>query len=185
MANNTYYHWLIEVEATTAVGDEAASPIRRWWSGQRDLTFDSKTWEGTASDDEHGSLVTVSSVQETSGIPDKRLRIQLNVTNDSVRALLARDIGTPKVTLQFIWSRDNRTWQRIPRQYRGNVSNVTLNNGLLDVEIETRSGDVDKGLVIYWNDESHRSRHPTDTGFRHLRNLQTEGALIKWPFNYD
>ena len=77
MAKGTYYHWLLEVEASPGVGDEPAAPVRRWWSGKDDLTFGGVRWEGTVSDDDHGSLVNISSLQETADSPDTRLRIQL------------------------------------------------------------------------------------------------------------
>ena len=185
MSQGSYVHWLVEVEASRAVGDEPAAPVRRWWTGEGDLVFDSKTWEGTHSDEINGSLMRISSIQETTDSPDARMQIFINVTKDSVRSMLARDFGSPKVTVFWVWSQDGRTWQRIPRRYIGNVSQVTANGGVLTVEVETRTGDVDKGLTIWWNDESHRQRYPDDTGFRHLRQLQEVGAQIKWPFNYD
>ena len=179
MANNAYYQWLLQV------GDDSTPPIRRWWSGANDLTFDSQTWEGTYSDEMEGSLVGISSIEESADVPETRLKIRLNITSESVRRLYSRDFGSPRVLLQWIYSMDGTNWTKLARQYRGRVSRVIADNGGLDVEVESKTGDVDRGLVIYWNDESHRRRYPTDTGFRHLRQLQEVGAQVTWPFKYD
>jgi len=179
MSNNAYYHWLLQI------GDATTLPIRRWWSGSNDLTFDSHTWEGTTSDETAGSLVFISSIEESADVPETRLQIRLNVTSESVRRLYSMDFGSPRVLLQWIYSMDGVEWTKLARQYRGRVSRVISDGGALTVEVESRTGDIDRGLVIYWNDESHRRRYPTDTGFRHLRNLQEVGAQVTWPFKYD
>ena len=158
---------------------------RRWWSGAGDLTFDSVTWEGTTSDADQGSLVFISSLEESADVPETRLQIRLNITSESVRNLYSRDFGSPRVLLQWIYSTDGINWIKLVRQYRGRVSSVVSDGGTLTVEVESKKGDVDRGLVIYWNDESHRRRYPSDTGFRHLRNLQEVGAQVTWPFKYD
>ena len=182
MTTTPYVATLIEVQSTQAVRSEAGSPLRRWWTGENDLEFDGNTWEGTY-DSDQGSLIRIDPVQESESNPDIRLKFTLSVTEDTVRDMLVRDIGSPLVKLYWIRSRDGQSnWIKVPRSYTGRISRTSFRNGLLVVEVETLLGDVDRGIIRYMSDESHRQQYPRDTALRHLRNLRQIGADDPWPF---
>ena len=181
MNEERYFHWLVTVKAAPAFGDLAALPVRRWWSGAGELVYGSETYEGTWSEGV-GALVEVSPVQNEVGDPSSRVRFTVALTPESLERMGQSYFGATLVTLEWITSIDaGKTWQRIPRKFTGNVSTPKIGgDGRLIIEVESKKGDTDQGVVLYWSDESHQQRHPGDLFFSHVRDLTERGKELRW-----
>ena len=48
-------------------------------------------------------------------------------------------------------------------------------------QVETYLGDVDRGIIRYWDDATQRARYPDDTGFSRKAQLAEGLELEGWP----
>ena len=177
-----YFHWLFSVEGTRGLEEDPLSPARHWWSGDEDIVLDSILYEGTMSQHPEGALARISTVEESTGDPDVRLKVEVYVDSGTARALLSRDIGSPVATLEWLVSRDNKNWTKLQRRFVGRLSNIQYESGVLTAEVESQSGDVDHIQIRYWTHESRIPWYPSDTSFLHLKRLEEQGSILKWPF---
>ena len=166
--------WVMEIAGVGPMRE-----VFRIWSGLGDLDWNGVIWKGTDSD--NGAIVAVSSVTDAVGSPNNRATISVSVPSEAVRELLAADIGPVTTVLQYIYSLDNgRTYRATSAGLAGQLSNPRFGDGIYTVEIETWSGDVDRGEPKFWSDETQRAEYPGDKGFEFVRALE-QGLEIKWP----
>lgn len=167
--------WLAEIDGLL---DDRT---HRVWSGFGDLIFDGRTWLGTQTRD--GPLVAISPITNNVGEPSKRAQVSIAVPTAAIREMLAIDVGPVEVSIQTIYSvNSGRSWIRLPTGFKGFLSRPQFNaeGSIYTVELETWSGDADRGDPRYWSDEHQRQRYPGDKGFEFMR-ANAEGLEIRWP----
>ena len=152
----------------------------RVWDGNEDIVYEGATWEGIRTGD--AAVLDVTSLHSQQGLPDRRVTLSMSVTPDALATFWANDYTGLDVDIGFIVSSDAmRTWARRPQRFRGRISETEIDGGVASAQIETYLGDVDRGIVRYWDDASHQARFPGDTGFRRKAALADEIELEGWP----
>ncbi len=170
----TRVHWLIEL-----TGGIVGAP-HRFWSGEGAITIGGEEYMGVTRKD-GGAVMSISELQQEVGAPDKRLTINLVVVAEAFRRLLTMNIGAATVRIGWIYSRDmGQTWVELPRSFTGRLSAPTIKDGILTAEVETFSGDVDRGRPLMWSDVHQQERYPGDRGFEFTREL-AKGVDLRWP----
>ena len=166
--------WAMEI---TGIGDMKVP--YRVWSGFENLDWNGEIWDGTQS--VNGSFVAVSPVTDKVGTPNRRASVSISVNAEMTRELLAIDTGPVSVFLRYLYSLDNGlTWIEAPMALAGRLSQPKFEQGLYTVEIETWSGDADRGEPKFWSDETQRAEYPGDKGFEFVRGL-SQGLETRWP----
>ena len=156
------------------------SPFRLW-SGEGSTTISGKSYQGTTFSG--GGLIAVENAPISVGDNTTRAKITIAVPTSAIREMLSIDVGPVWVEAFNIISNDNgKTWIRLPTGIAGRLSKpfFDVEGSLYNVEIETYSGDADRGVPKLWSDENQRNDYPEDLGFEFMRNYET-GIDIKWP----
>lgn len=159
--------WLVDF-----VGRETG----KFWSGRGDLLFEGSTYFGA------GQIVEVQPFENAAGQQSVRNSAKLFFGNaPEVRRALLNDEGPLPIRVRYISSdNDGRNWTVLPVTFTGQLSNPTFDDaGVYSVEIETHTGDIDRGSPIYWSDED-QSRLYGDRSFAWARRYQ-QGVEILWP----
>lgn len=153
----------------------------RLWSGEGLLSVSGKSYQGTTYSG--GALIAVETSPISIGENTSRAKITMAVPTSAIREMLSIDVGPVWIDAFNIISNDNgKTWKRLPTGIAGRLSKpfFDVEGSLYNVEIETYSGDSDRGVPLLWSDESLRADYPDDLGFEFMRNYET-GVDIKWP----
>ena len=166
---DTVVIWTLELSGAT---------VRRWWSGEGELTLGGLVYEGTS--EEQGALMNVTSVDFEADLPNRRTQIQASVTNESERRMSQQDLGFIQATVRWHWSTDRITWTTIPKFVQGYLSRPTMTDGILSAEIETFRGADLAVEDCLWSVEEQKRLYPDDTSFRQVGELQ-DGIDIAWP----
>ena len=153
------------------------SPALRLWTGYGPLRIGETAYEGG------GKALSIGEAETASGEPDKRLTITLSGIPRALRERFLQDVGPAPVTIEWIFSRDSgATWNKIENlSFQGRLSTPGLSDGVFQIEIETRRGDVDRGQPRRWSHEDQRRRFSEDLGLEHMRALAQQGVETGWP----
>ena len=141
---------------------DPGAPVKvgRWWSGEGQLTFETLVYDGAMGP--NGSLLEVGDVEQTADQAGRRATLRLAVPAPAVRHALSRDLGSVAAEIGWIWSADGVTWTRIPRRYKGRLSETRIVDGVLSATIATYWDEMDRGRPLYWSDATQRARAPAD-----------------------
>ena len=159
--------WLVDF-----VGRDAG----KFWSGRGDLLFEGATYFGA------GQIVEVEPFENAAGQQSRRNSAKLFFGDSpEVRRALLNDEGPLPIQVRYITSDDDgATWAILPLTFNGQLSSPTFDDaGVYSVEIETHTGDIDRGSVVYWSDEDQQRLYG-DRGFAFARDYQ-QGVEILWP----
>ena len=176
LGDQQYVGWIVDI-----AGIGLMSTPYRVWSGEGQLTIGGQTYEGTSFGG--GALASISPVEQSLDAPTSRASVTIAVPNAAVREMLEIDIGPVTVNLRYIYSSDfGKTWTIVPIGIQGRLSRPSyeVDGSLYTVEIETWSGDSDRGNPKLWSHETQQSEHPGDRGFEFARAL-AEGIESRWP----
>ena len=162
-------------------------PVLRYWTGEGELTLPDGTYTGM-------SFVRLSPTEESTEAPSSRLRISIalglgpsatpeeRTEIQNLRARILEGFGFESITIRRIISDDyGRTWQILPWRFVGKLSNSQITSNLWTVDVETFTGDSDRGRVVQWTDSTQLSRFPGDKGFNFVRAI-SQGIPTRWPF---
>ena len=162
-------------------------PEIRWWTGIGEIVLPDGTYRGMP-------IINISSTEESVGAPDNRLQVSIDTNPPpsapaqlvqalrDLRVNVLQGLGFREVTLRRIVSNDEgRTWQILPWKFFGRLSNSQIRDGVWSVDIETFTGDTDRGRPLMWSDSTQLSRFPGDKGFNFTRVL-SRGIQTPWPF---
>ena len=153
----------------------------RIWSGEGKLTIQGQTYEGTTFNG--GSFASVSPVENTAGSPRSRVSISVVVPSDAIRTMLNIDIGPVWIRVFNVVSQNGgATWTKLPTGIAGRLSAPVfdLEGSVWTAEIETWSGDADRGSIVLWSDAAQQKRQPGDIGMQYMSGYEA-GVDIKWP----
>ncbi len=165
MSSAELAHWLISLPNSD----------HHFWSGIDELTFDGETYIGA------GHVISLGVAEASTGTQDKRLTAQISAADLDLRAALLQDPGPVPVEVSWIYSNNSgRTWTRVPRSVKGRLSKPQIKDGIYTIEMETYSGDIDRGRQINWSHEEQLRRHPGDLCFQDIRSLSL-GIDTRWP----
>lgn len=153
----------------------ASDPVARYWTGYGMLSKDGNEWAGG------GEAVSVGGVQLLAGAPDQRSSFTLSGVGAEIRGAFLQDAGPLQVTIQWIHSADGVNWSDAPVRVRGRMSQPVIKEGAVNIEVETRKGDVDRGRPRKVSHEDQQARYPGDRGCEYMRqNAQVEYDTA-WP----
>ena len=148
----------------------------RVWDGDGRLTLD-----GGVTYYEPGTLDGNES-DVSAEDPETRLTLTLPVIEPSdITRYLTADPGPLDVDFAMVW-RETPTsaWQRAATVI-GRTSAAYMQDGQIIVEVETATGDVDRGLARFWSDSSQKRLYPGDRGLEALTAIASQGLTLSWP----
>lgn len=148
-----------------------------FWQGVGELEFEGKTYMGA------GSVIEISPFQSDLQHAPRRMTVRVALAKDaSIRAAFMQDDGPVPIRVEWLFSKDNGlSWKKMPLRFVGRLSNPTMQNQVLTVEIETFSGDVDRGVTRIWSDATHQAAYPGDRFFEDATALIAGEATERWP----
>ena len=156
-----------------------ATDVRRYWSGEGDLSFEGQTWRGTRFGDV--ALIQLSAVEFKQGSPDRRVTLSVLLNEEALKQSLHGDIGPVGLTLGFLHSEDDgATWARTPEgTFYGRASNGRIDESeVYSVDSESFLGDIDRSEPVYWSREAHVARYGANAkGFEQ----DTSNITVPWP----
>ena len=153
----------------------------RVWSGVGQLEIDGDVFEGTTF--EGGAFASVSPIEHSVGSPSSRVNISIAVPSAVVRDMLNIDIGPVWIRVFNIVSQDNGlSWEKLPTGIAGRLSRPSFDveGSVYTIEIETYSGDADRGRPKIWSEDSQKRDYQGDRGFDFARKIES-GVEIRWP----
>ena len=152
------------------------TPVARFWTGQKALvgpfsdgsyseylaaTGDAQTFEAG------GTLFSFGAVELTKDTPDRRAQIVISSVGSNIRSDWLQDSGPVRTEVFFLHEvapaneGDTPTWQRVPNVgFVGVVSDVQIQGGNINIELETLRGDVDKGRPRQWSADDFENAIP-------------------------
>ena len=153
----------------------------RWWDGELALLFENVRWEGMRTST--GSLLQVSPINNQIGVPEGRVSVQFVVTEQAAGLFFAHDLTGIDADVGFIRSADGgSSWERADARLIGRLSEITVDQHVATALVETWYGDVDRGVVRYWNDQEHQAEFPGDTFFSRMEQLASGSFVLRgWP----
>ena len=143
----------------------------RLWTGQGQFTYKGNTYEGVVGP--NGAFAGISEIEHSLGAPNKRVQANIIVPPEGIREILAFDSGPVVVDIQLIYSKDGGlTWKDAPISVHGFLSSPSFENGVYSCEIETWTGDIDRGFPRLWSEDSQKRRHPDDEAFQFVKQIE-------------
>lgn len=128
-------------------------------------------------------MISVEQSPVSAGDPTNRAKVNIAVPSSAVREMLNVDVGPVWIEAFNIISHNNgQSWTRVPSGIAGRLSRPSFDveGSIYSVEVETYSGDADRGVPRMWSHESHNAEYPADQGMEFMR-LYEAGVEIKWP----
>lgn len=177
--------WIVKLDGIAEVDDDGDYTGKRvpyrLWSGEGVVRIDGESYQGVSTG--QGSLMRISRVEDVIGAPTSRTTVDIAVPPNVIREMLDIDVGPIDVDLRYITSTDNgKNWTVLPVGVHGQLSRPTysVEGSIYTVEIETWSGDADRGIPKKWSHETQNSEFPNDLGMEFMRPLADsfEGS---WP----
>ena len=146
----------------------------RVWDGDGRLTLDGNVYEPGALDGNESDV--------TAEDPETRLTLILPVIeNTDIQRYLMQDPGPRGVDFAMVWRETPAAnWKRAATVI-GRTSAAYIQDGQLVVEVETATGDVDRGLARFWSDSSQKRQYPGDRGLEALTAIASQGLSLSWP----
>ena len=171
-----YVAWLIEFPSWPNAVEQY------FWTGEGDLSFDSKTWRGTTYDGI--ATVQASPIQNVrQGAPSRVVvNIAVGTPLDTIRhQIVSKDPGPIAVIIRMIYRNSpSDAWTELARKRIGRLSNPTFINGMWSYEIESYSGDIDRYAPKRWSHPDQIAEHPGDMFFEFAAGYES-GTDVKWP----
>jgi len=145
------------------------------WSGDEPLNFMGRVYSP-------GHFIQLDHAGNEVGTPTRRMAASFSVADPALRASLLEDSGPLLITARFIHSTDHgATWNLTGNQFMGRLSNPRLSGGVYTTEVETYSGDIDRGRPRRWSHESQVKRGGGgDLAFEMGAQLAS-GLETRWP----
>ena len=175
---NEYIRTIIEVTGI-AIKIPGQSDSWRVWDGETNLFFENKIWYGAANQD--GVMLTVESIPNQIGLPDQRVKISLSINTKKAIVFWSYDLSGCSVDIGYIHSEDGISWSRLPNRMIGRLSQIKILNNILSAEVESWLGDIDRGVIEYWDDATHQKKYPGDTFFSRMAQLASGIEIRGWP----
>lgn len=145
------------------------------WSGDEPLNFMGKVYSP-------GHMISLANPTNEIGVPSRRMTANFSVADPALRASLLEDRGPLLVKARFISTVDNgATWTLTGNQFMGRLSNPRLSDGVYSVEIETYSGDVDRGRPVRWSHERQVKRGSGGDLAFEMSSKLASGLVRRWP----
>lgn len=152
------------------------NPPLRYWSGQGELVYAGKTYQGA------NKLQFVGQLEQRPTKPSKRMEVHISVKEDARLLEFLQDRGPFGVTVHYLGREGpGGAVVLLPVKFVGRASSPAIVQRLLKLELETLKGDVDRGVVLYWSHEDQQARFPDDRGLEYMRKLAEEGIDTTWP----
>ena len=146
-----------------------------YWSGDEDLDIGGDVWEPMVA-------INVEHAKSELGAPSRRARVQLAVTDPQLRSALLQDPGPLGIEVSWFTSDDRGiSWSVVPTRFVGRLSAPEISGATYSMDVETYSGDVDRGRPVKWSHERQMTRDGSvDRGMEMAARLSV-GFETKWP----
>lgn len=161
-------NWLV------TLGPYSTGVVYRLWGGGGSLIYGGETYDGV------GGLARISEVETAVDAIDRRVTLSLTIPDETLRSHLLTDPGAVPIEIRWIYSETEGEWRPVPRIFRGFLSGPRLENDRYDIEVETYSGDVDRGQVRYVSQETLQAEHANARGLEFMASL-TRGFVRTFP----
>ena len=161
-----------EVQPYYAVDlDFDSSPIRLW-TGYGDRTIVGNTYTGG------GNLLTVSGLEEASDLSAKNITLSLSGVPSSLVSIALSEPYQRRSCKVYFGTTDVSTPVEI---FSGLMNTMTVEDGgdssILTLSVESKLVRLEKASNLLYNEENHVARHPDDTFFSYVTNLQDKDVI--------
>lgn len=149
----------------------------RFWTGYGDLSWDSKTWQGS------GTLIQVSSIEESYEVKASGINITLSgVPSDMLSLALGEEYHGRDCTVYMGALNEDSTVITDPAVvFRGIMDTMQINdNGedsTINLTVENRLIDLERPRVSRYTSENQKSRFPSDRGLDFVTSLQDQTVV--------
>jgi len=149
-------------------------PIRLW-TGYGDETINDDTYTGA------GNLLSFSGFQEVNDLSAKSITITLDGLDATVLTLsLTTQIRNRKVRVYFGVIADDGTFHSV-EIFTGRANRIPFEDngetGTVQLEVDSKLVVLEKASNWRYTHESHQSRHPGDTFFSFVADLQDKDIV--------
>lgn len=146
-----------------------SAPIRLW-TGVGEATIDGQTYIGT------GSLLDISSIEETSEIAVRGATITLSGMNSEVISLALQSPYQGRVCNLFFGIVSGGTYSSLTQIFSGYMDEMNIDEGpdfgTIELKVENRLIDLERSRVRRYSSGYQKSVFPGDKGFDFVEDLQ-------------
>ena len=158
-----------------AVELELDSGALRIWNGYGDLTIDGDVYTGG------GSLISVSSVEESAEIGAKGISIMLTGLSSIVLSAALSENYQYRIVNVYVGAITSGTVSSY-KVFSGRMDVMTIGEEgetcIITLTAESRLIDLERPRLRRWTSEDQKGLDPTDKGFEFVNSLQE--ATLKW-----
>ena len=116
------------------------------------------------------------------GQKGQRLTLELPAINQAdIQRYLTQDPGPLDVIMSMIWKENFADPWLKAFTFVGKLSDSFIQDGILTVECETYTGDVDAGIKRNWSDADQKARFTGDRGLEAMSKISEQGLTLSWP----
>lgn len=137
------------------------------------------------------AFVNITPLQNNISVNEsRRVEVTITMPNEFDMAAALEYPGKVNIDIEPVYSVDGgENWNILDRGLVAVMSNPRLTgapeSGYFYVfEAAILDADVDRGIILYWNDDSFRNRspdHANDSFFSNIQDLLTGARLQRWP----
>lgn len=156
---------------------EFGSETTRFWTGYGDLSWDSKTWQGS------GTLIQISPIEESYEIKANGITIELSgVPSDMISLALGEEYHGRDCTVWIGAMNEDYTVVTDPTIiFRGIMDTMQIidsaEDASINLTVENRLIDLERSRVSRYTSENQKSRFPSDKGFDFVTSLQDQTVV--------
>ena len=163
-----------EVEPFYAVEIDLDSGPLRLWTGYGDRTIDGNTYTGG------GNLVAISGLEEVADLSAKNITLTLNGMPSSVVSLALQE-PYQRRKVRVLWG--VRGVSDFVEVFSGSLNQMVIedgpDSGTISVTVDSKLVELERASNRRYTSLSHKTRHPTDTFFDFVAQIQDKGVRFQ------
>ena len=151
-----------------------SAPIRLW-TGVGDATIDGNNYIGT------GTLLEISSVEETSQLAVRGATITLSGMNSEVISLALQSSYQGRVCNIYFGVVDGNTYSGLTEIFSGYMDEMNIDEGpefgSIELKVENKLIDLERARVRRYTSGYQKSKYPNDKGLDFVEDLQDKDIV--------
>ena len=163
-----------EVEPFYAIEVDLDSGPLRLWTGYGDRTIDSQTYTGS------GNLVSISGLEEVADLSAKNITLTLSGMPSEVVSLALQEPYQRRL-VRVLWGVVGVS--DFVEVFSGSLNQMIIEdgpeNGSISVTVDSKLVELESARNWRYTSVSHKTRHPTDTFFDFVAQIQDKGVRFQ------
>jgi hypothetical protein len=163
-----------EVEPFYAIEVDLDSGPLRLWTGYGDRTIDSQTYTGS------GNLVSVSGLEEVADLSAKNITLTLSGMPSEIVSLALQEPYQRRL-VRVLWGVVGVS--DFVEVFSGSLNQMVIEDGpesgSISVTVDSKLVELENARNWRYTSVSHKTRHPTDTFFDFVAQIQDKGVRFQ------